>query len=128
MPSKSLKQHQLMLAVSKDKELADKLNIDQSVAKEFIKKDEEAGLYSETSLESFDSDLLEQEDLTDLIPSSEEIEVLLDTDGDGEADTKVEIEPMEDDETGESGEEDEYSEESHREPEKPFRFDDRFES
>lgn len=128
MPSKSLKQHQLMLAVSKDKELADKLNIDQSVAKEFIKKDEEAGLYSEASLESFDSDLLEQEDLTDLIPSSEEIEVLLDTDGDGEADTKVEIEPMEDDETGESGEEEEYSEESHHEPEKPFRFDDRFES
>lgn len=128
MPSKSLKQHQLMLAVSKDKELADKLNIDQSVAKEFIKKDEEAGLYSEASLESFDSDLLEQEDLTDLIPSSEEIEVLLDTDGDGEADTKVEIEPMEDDETGESGEEEEYSEESRGEPEKPFRFDDRFES
>lgn len=124
MPSKSLKQHQLMLAVSKDKELADKLNIDQSVAKEFIKKDEEAGLYSEASLESFDSDLLEQEDLTDLIPSSEEIDVLLDTDGDGEADTKVEIEPAEDDEDEDKG--GEYSDESHSEPEKPFRFDDRF--
>jgi len=126
MPSKSLKQHQLMLAVSKDSDLAEKLNIDQSVANEFVKKDKEAGLYEDDSLESFDSTALEQNELEELIPSMEEIEVLMDTDGDGEADTKVEVERVDDEDESGSGEEEEYSEESHSEPEKPFRFDDRF--
>jgi hypothetical protein len=34
-----------MVAVSKDKDLAEKLNVKQEVAKEFIKKDEEEGLW-----------------------------------------------------------------------------------
>lgn len=47
MPSTSQKQHDLMVAVSKDKALAEKLNIDQKVAKEFIDKDKEEGLWQD---------------------------------------------------------------------------------
>ena len=41
MPTKSEAQRRLMIAVAHDKELAKKTGIPQSVAREFIKKDEE---------------------------------------------------------------------------------------
>lgn len=71
MPSSSQKQHDLMLAVSKDKELAEKLNISQKVAKEFIKKDEEEGLWqAEPDLSEFDVESVSLEDnaIAELIP------------------------------------------------------------
>lgn len=116
MPSKSLKQHQLMLAVSKDEDLAEKLNIDQSVAREFVSKDKEAGLFEEASMESFDSTALEQDELNELLPSTEDIE----------ANREVSVEDDHEDAERREEDEDEYSEESHKDPEKPFRFDDRF--
>lgn len=48
MPSVSQKQHDLMVAVSKDEALAEKLNIDQKVAREFVEKDKEEGLWQES--------------------------------------------------------------------------------
>lgn len=105
MPSKSLKQHQLMLAVSNNKDLADKYDIDQEVAKEFVKKDQEAGLYAEASLESFDESELDSTALESLIPTEEELESL------------------------KQSSQEEYSEESHDDaPPAPFRFNDRFEA
>ena len=41
MPSKSKKQSRFMRAAAHDKEFADKHNIDQDVAREFVKKDQE---------------------------------------------------------------------------------------
>ena len=41
MPSKSEKQSRFMRAAAHDKEFADKHNIDQDVAREFVKKDQE---------------------------------------------------------------------------------------
>lgn len=74
MPSTSQKQHDLMLAVSKDKELAEKLNIDQKVAKDFVKKDEEEGLWQdapELDIEALESASLEDAELAGLIPQPE---------------------------------------------------------
>lgn len=62
MPSVSQKQHDLMVAVSKDKELAEKMNIDQKVAKEFIKKDEKEGLWQEAEPLDYDVETVTLED------------------------------------------------------------------
>jgi uncharacterized membrane protein len=45
MPSKSKKQHNLMLAAAHDKKLAKKLGIPQEIADEFLKADKKAGKY-----------------------------------------------------------------------------------
>lgn len=139
MPSKSLKQHKLMVAVSKDRDLAERLNIDQSVAREFVEKDKEAGLFQESSMESFDGATLEVEELKELIPSTEDIEAnrgdVSQESEDGDEDDDKSTDRTDDDadeeasgEREEASEKEEYSEESHKEPEKPFRFEDRFKS
>lgn len=43
MPSKSLKQHNFMLAACIDKEFADEVDIKQQTACEIVKKDKKAG-------------------------------------------------------------------------------------
>lgn len=98
MPSKSQKQHNLMLAVSNDPALAEKVGIDQTVANEFLEKDAAEGLWQEGSLESFDETVLENEDeLKELMPEAS---------------------------AEDSSDEDGFSQENHSE--KPFRFEDRF--
>lgn len=45
MPSKSQAQHDTMNAAAHSKEFADKVNIPQEVAKEYVKADKEAGVF-----------------------------------------------------------------------------------
>lgn len=45
MPSYSKKQHDFMQAVAHSKEFADKVDVPQSVAKDFVKHDKEQNLY-----------------------------------------------------------------------------------
>lgn len=46
MPSKSAKQHRLMLAAAHDAEFARKVGVPQKVAKEFVEADKKTGKYS----------------------------------------------------------------------------------
>lgn len=48
MPSKSQKQHDFMKIASKNKDFADKNNISQDVAKEFVDADKKVGKYQTT--------------------------------------------------------------------------------
>lgn len=96
MPSKSQKQHNLMLAVSNDTDLSEKVGITQAVANEFLEKDAEEGIWQEGTLESFDEAvLLNDDEMKELMPDV----------GDVLGD---------------------LSQEGH--PDKPFRFEDRFET
>jgi hypothetical protein len=114
MPSKSQKQHDLMLAVSNDEALAEKVGIKQAVAKEFLEKDAEEGLWQEGSLESFDETTLEnEEEMKDLMP-----ELSTESSDDDDDDSS--------DDDDKSGEDDAVSQENRGE--KPFRFEDRFTS
>jgi hypothetical protein len=54
MPSKSKKQHDLMVAACKSKRFADKVKISQDVACEFVEADREAGLW-QPNAEDFDA-------------------------------------------------------------------------
>lgn len=45
MPSKSREQHEMMVMAANNPKFAKKAGIDQDVAKEFVEKDKEAGLY-----------------------------------------------------------------------------------
>lgn len=111
MPSKSQKQHNLMLAVSNDEALAEKVGITQTVAKEFLEKDAEEGLWQEGSMESFDESTLEdEEEMKDLMPDE----------------VSEESSYSDEDDHDEESEEDDLSQESRGE--KPFRFEDRFTS
>lgn len=108
MPSKSQKQHDLMVAVSKDPELAEKVNIPQEVAREYVEKDAEEGLWQEESQESFDETTLESAELDELRPETASTE--------SEDDDRTEETETDDDAV---------SQESHTETDKPFRFEDR---
>ena len=55
MPSKSKEQHDMMVAAANSKKFADKVGIQQSVAKEFVEKDKEAGLWQDEESEDEDS-------------------------------------------------------------------------
>jgi hypothetical protein len=60
-----------MVAVSKDKDLADKLKVQQKVAKEFVQKDEEEGLWQEApelDVESLEAVSFEDKSILELIP------------------------------------------------------------
>jgi len=56
MPSKSQKQHDLMVIVAADKDFAEKTGIDQAVAREFLKEDEELGLWQKVPAEDMKPD------------------------------------------------------------------------
>lgn len=47
MPSKSKEQHDLMKIAANNAKFAEKVGIPQEVAKEYLEKDKEAGLYQE---------------------------------------------------------------------------------
>jgi len=108
MPSKSQKQHNLMLAVSNDEVLSEKVGIKQAVAKEFLTKDAEEGLWQEGSMEAFDETTLEnEEEMKDLMPD------------------EVSEESSYKDEDKDDDEDDDRVSQENRD-EKPFRLEDRF--
>lgn len=126
MPSKSQKQHNLMLAVSNDEALAEKVGITQAVAKEFLSKDAEEGLWQEGSMESFDESTLEDEDaMKDLMPELSTESSDEDDDDDSRTGYGSESDEEDDDDKDDDDKrEDDVSQESRGE--KPFRFEDRF--